>query len=443
MDNYIGTAYDTVKLVADNLATINTVADNIDSLNTYLGSSPTDPTVRTNGDPLQNGDMYFNTTVFVLKTYQDGEWITVTSTGTTVVDNFVGDGVTTDFGLSTLPGTEETTEVYINGVYQHKNSYSISGAVIVFSEAPEVDHEIEVLTTTLLSIIKGTATESQLLTSGQTLVSFTNNIVASAIHVSGIDIDSRRLMEGLDYTKDILNNQITLLTSFPAGTSIFLLYEDATDNTASLIQSFFNRQSYVGDGSTTVFLSQLTFVDGAVNTIVTIDGVTQNINAYSTSNNYLTFSEAPPLNSLIEIIQIAASAMPVATAAQTGNYTLTAGQTVVNLASSVDRSAFFISGPDVDSGRLIVNVDYTLNVATKTLTLTESYPAGTLLVQVFYDSSSNVFDNGSVVWTSGLGSPEGVVTANVGSMYTRTDGGVGTTLYVKETGTGNTGWAAK
>lgn len=50
---------------------------------------------------------------------------------------------------------------------------------------------------------------------------------------------------------------------------------------------------------------------------------------------------------------------------------------------------------------------------------------------------------GTAVWTSGSGSPEGAVTAPVGSLYTRTDGGSGSTLYVKETGTGNTGWIAK
>jgi hypothetical protein len=44
---------------------------------------------------------------------------------------------------------------------------------------------------------------------------------------------------------------------------------------------------------------------------------------------------------------------------------------------------------------------------------------------------------------TGSGSPEGVVTAVVGKLYTRTDGGAGTTLYVKESGTGNTGWVAK
>ena len=48
-----------------------------------------------------------------------------------------------------------------------------------------------------------------------------------------------------------------------------------------------------------------------------------------------------------------------------------------------------------------------------------------------------------VIWTSGSGSPQGVLTATVGSLYTRTDGGANTTLYVKESGTGNTGWVAK
>jgi hypothetical protein len=38
------------------------------------------------------------------------------------------------------------------------------------------------------------------------------------------------------------------------------------------------------------------------------------------------------------------------------------------------------------------------------------------------------------------GSPEGVVTARIGSTCRRTDGGIGTSLYLKTSGTGNTGW---
>lgn len=44
--------------------------------------------------------------------------------------------------------------------------------------------------------------------------------------------------------------------------------------------------------------------------------------------------------------------------------------------------------------------------------------------------------------STGAGSPETVVTAPVGSLYLRTDGGTGTTEYRKETGVGNTGWVA-
>ncbi len=43
----------------------------------------------------------------------------------------------------------------------------------------------------------------------------------------------------------------------------------------------------------------------------------------------------------------------------------------------------------------------------------------------------------------GAGSPEGVVTAPVSTTYVRTDGGASTTFYVKESGSGNTGWVAK
>lgn len=43
----------------------------------------------------------------------------------------------------------------------------------------------------------------------------------------------------------------------------------------------------------------------------------------------------------------------------------------------------------------------------------------------------------------GSGAPESRVTAGIGSTYHRTDGGANTTLYVKESGSGNTGWIAK
>lgn len=51
--------------------------------------------------------------------------------------------------------------------------------------------------------------------------------------------------------------------------------------------------------------------------------------------------------------------------------------------------------------------------------------------------------DGEIKFNISTGSPEGVLTAAVGSLYLRSNGGANTTLYVKESGTGNTGWVAK
>lgn len=51
--------------------------------------------------------------------------------------------------------------------------------------------------------------------------------------------------------------------------------------------------------------------------------------------------------------------------------------------------------------------------------------------------------SGTRVIFSGAGSPEGVITALTGSLFMRTDGSTSTSLYVKTSGTGNTGWTAK
>lgn len=61
------------------------------------------------------------------------------------------------------------------------------------------------------------------------------------------------------------------------------------------------------------------------------------------------------------------------------------------------------------------------------------------------DASSNfsITNSSNLKWLTGVGSPEGVVTAAPGSLYTNSTGGAGTTLYVKQSGTGNTGWVGK
>lgn len=44
---------------------------------------------------------------------------------------------------------------------------------------------------------------------------------------------------------------------------------------------------------------------------------------------------------------------------------------------------------------------------------------------------------------AGIGTPEGYVAANKGSVYLRNDGGANTSIYIKESGADEAGWAAK
>lgn len=53
-----------------------------------------------------------------------------------------------------------------------------------------------------------------------------------------------------------------------------------------------------------------------------------------------------------------------------------------------------------------------------------------------------ILGTGHLVSVRDRSSPEGAVVAAPGSVWYRTDGGSGTTVYLKETGTGNTGWVA-
>jgi hypothetical protein len=61
------------------------------------------------------------------------------------VQNFTGNGVTVAFTLTTASLGENFTFVYINGVYQQKNTYTVSGTTLTFSEAPPITSSIEVM----------------------------------------------------------------------------------------------------------------------------------------------------------------------------------------------------------------------------------------------------------------------------------------------------------
>ncbi len=106
-----------------------------------------------------------------------------------------------------------------------------------------------------------------------------------------------------------------------------------------------------------------------------------------------------------------------------------------------------LNGPDVrlesrvtDSSSAVAHVDDTVNaLSTSGAKLRSVRNNGTEKFSIDKDGNP-AFGGAKII--AGTGDPESAVTAAVGSLFLRTDGGANTTLYVKQTGAGNTGWAA-
>lgn len=86
---------------------------------------------------------------FVVKTSADVLIATYDNIGgsfnaSPIVANFTGTGSQTVFSLLSNPADENSTQIFINGVYQQKNNYSVTTNAITFSTAPPVTSSIEV-----------------------------------------------------------------------------------------------------------------------------------------------------------------------------------------------------------------------------------------------------------------------------------------------------------
>ena len=102
------------------------------------------------------GMLRFNTETEGFEGYDGTEWGAIGGTGSTLVqDEFVGDGTTVAFTLSVSVVAEIFTSVYISGVYQEKNAYSISGTTLTFSVAPPNGASVEVITIDNITVTTG------------------------------------------------------------------------------------------------------------------------------------------------------------------------------------------------------------------------------------------------------------------------------------------------
>lgn len=86
---------------------------------------------------------------FIVRTSTDVQIATYDNIGGSfntapLIANFTGTGTQTVFVLPSIPVSENSTQIFINGVYQNKSAYSVAGATLTFTSAPPFSSVIEV-----------------------------------------------------------------------------------------------------------------------------------------------------------------------------------------------------------------------------------------------------------------------------------------------------------
>ena len=77
--------------------------------------------------------------------------------GNFIVNTATGDGSQTAFGLTVAPGVKTNIQIHIDGVYQNKATFSLSGSTVTFTEAPPLNAAIEFMMGESVTTITGDA----------------------------------------------------------------------------------------------------------------------------------------------------------------------------------------------------------------------------------------------------------------------------------------------
>jgi hypothetical protein len=118
---------------------------------TYTSSSGstahTNPIILDSAGRVPGGEIWLTSASykFVLNTSADvliATYDNIRGFGSTSVTNYTGNGSTVAYAV-----LGNVVDVYINGVYQNRNTYSVSSTTLTFTEAPPLNSIIEILYT--------------------------------------------------------------------------------------------------------------------------------------------------------------------------------------------------------------------------------------------------------------------------------------------------------
>ena len=354
---------------------------------------PTGTTAQRASSPVA-GDLRFNTTSSKFEGYSGSAWGNVGEGNFLVTNIFAGDGSDTTFTISNAVSGEQQLMVFIDGVFQAHDTYTVSGTTVTFSTAPANGRVITIYSA--LNNVQG---------SNMVLASMTgdNSDTTLALGVTPTSENAVQVyIDGTYQNKDtysISGQTLTFSTAPPTGTAVEAITHTITDISAAASNILVDE--FTGDGSDTTFTLSAAPTNEN-NTQVFVGGVYQEKATYSISNAVLTFTAAPANGVSIEVVSIAVGQINSAVQLSDAD-----GDTKVMVEESSDEDTIRmdIAGTEVLT---LTNSAMTLKGTTPTLTIGD---AGAEDTKIVFDGNAQDFyvglDDSADDLIIGLGSTVG------------------------------------
>ena len=257
---------------------------------------PTGTTAQRASSPAA-GDLRFNTTSSKFEGYSGSAWGNIGEGNFLVTNIFAGDGSDTTFTISNAVSGEQQLMVFIDGVFQAHDSYSVSGTTVTFSTAPANGRVITIYSA--LNNVQGSDMVLATMTGDNSDTTLALGVTPTSENAVQVYIDGT--YQNKD-TYSISGQTLTFSTAPPTGTAVEAITHTITDISAAASNILVDE--FTGDGSDTTFTLSAAPTNEN-NTQVFVGGVYQEKATYSISNAVLTFSTAPANGVSIEVVSIA------------------------------------------------------------------------------------------------------------------------------------------
>ena len=179
----------------------------------YLGAFASAPTVDGDGNPLQVGALYFNTSDLLLRIWSGSSWLVsaVSEPSSFARNTFSGNGSQTVFTLSSAPVNNDSVFVFISGVLT--TAYNVVGTTLTFTTAPAsgTNNVLAIVASTVSTLAPAdNSVSTAKLQEGAVTTSKIGDLQVATVKIADLAVLTSKIADDQITTAKILNANVTL-----------------------------------------------------------------------------------------------------------------------------------------------------------------------------------------------------------------------------------------